>query len=541
MSKLQTYVLKEICKAFVPAFFALLAVMMLGLGVQLLQEGLDIVRLHGLPLYMAVYCAPWVLPSALLTAVIMVFGRLSADKEILAMQVEGMHLGHILYPIYFLAVLLSLLGVHLHFEAAPRARHKIENLQSEAILQVLRDRILYSAGRQFHLSPFIVRYENYENDELKNVRIIQSGPEGGIAAMINARTGTLQRSPDQPRILELTLEECLITPLAEGVMGGPGAVWTATRTEFPIQVGSSPKEGDKDIRYMTRSEMRGKKRQLQKQIAEHDQRYRNPGEKSDRIDEKMDPLLAESSELRRAKDRIQNRIRDLENELESDLELVEGEENALQRRRSDLLALREQRVEYLRELEQLLDTEGNDENERFQRISETQTKLNDVRERISDREKEKEDIKENLASLKAAKEVKERNIKRLRSDEDELQQAIAELVAERNALLSQRRAADLQDDYRELEIRTQRRLTLAFAALAFTVLGIPLGLLSKRRSTLLAFGVGFFVMLAIFYPFMVWGQIMAETGLLHVIPAMWMGNAITLFIGIVITLALFRH
>ena len=540
MSKLQTYVLKEVIKALLLAFIVLLAIMMLGFGVQMLQEGLDVVRLHGIAFYMAVYCAPWVIPSALLTAVIMVFGRLSADNEILAMQVEGMHLWHILSPVYILALFLSLFGTYLHFEGAPKARHRIENMQAEALMQVLMDRILYSAGRQFHVSPYIVSFEGYDDGTLEDVKIMQSGRQGALSMVIHARSGTLRQPDGRPDILRLELEDCAVTQLGGEGLGEPGTTWAA-RAEFPMQVGSMPDEDDKDIRHMSFfGEMREKKRSLEKKIEGHDRRFRNPGEKSDSLSDEISVLNTQRSELRNARDRLRRRIERLETEIDNEREVIEDRQNRLQRHEEELQTMKVRELELIHTLDELMG-EGEDGDEHFQKISETQSELNEVRSQIGELEENCDDLREKLDDLTASVRVKEKSIEELSTKEKRLRREISKISEERSELNSARRIANVQEDIREIKIRTQRRLTLAFAALAFTVLGIPLGLFSQRRSTIMAFGAGFFIMIAVFYPFMVWGQIMGETGLMHVIPSMWMGNGVTFMIGGIMTLMLFRR
>ncbi len=544
MSKLQTYVLKEVMKAFVLAFVVLLAVMMLGFGLQLLQEGLDIVRLRHMPFYMVIYCAPWVLPSALLTSVIMVFGRLSADKEILAMQVEGMHLWHILYPVYFLALLVSFLGVYLHFEGAPYARYRIESMEAKALMQVLRDRILYSSGKQFYVSPYMVSYESYDEgresyDEgrLKNVKIMQVDSDGVLSIIINAKRGDLLQPEEAPNMLRLVLEECAVTQLADYDMGGPGTVW-ARRAEFPMQVGSMPDENDKSIKHMSYADMKEKSAKLKKEIEEFGTWFKNPGEKNNVLADEINGLHSQRNELKRARDRVSGRLNSLNNDLHNEREVVKNKKQQLERRHSNLMASREQRIEYLQTLEQLM--AGEDEN-RLQRISEVQKELSDVRDQIDEVEKSIDKLKSELEHHNASMAGKKQNLQKRIDERAALDNELQNLSEELREFYSARRVAWTQEDLREIRIRQQRRLTLAFAALMFTVLGIPLGLFSHKRSTLLAFGVGFLVMLIIFYPFMVLGQIIAETGMIHVVPAMWMGNGITFLLGIIMTGILFRR
>ncbi|MHC4480491.1 MAG: LptF/LptG family permease, partial [Planctomycetota bacterium] len=110
MKKLQSYIMSSTLKALILAFVALVMLMVVGLCMQLLHEGLDVVRLSPMLPPMFAYCVPIVLPSAFLTAVIMTFGRLSADNELIAIRAAGVHLFSVVYPVLLTGLGLSLVA-----------------------------------------------------------------------------------------------------------------------------------------------------------------------------------------------------------------------------------------------------------------------------------------------------------------------------------------------------------------------------------------------------------------------------------------------
>ena len=73
--------------------------MLLGFSIQLLHKGLDIPSLTYIIPFLAIYALPHALPSSLLTATVMTYGRLSADNEITAIRSAGIHLHKIITPI----------------------------------------------------------------------------------------------------------------------------------------------------------------------------------------------------------------------------------------------------------------------------------------------------------------------------------------------------------------------------------------------------------------------------------------------------------
>ena len=148
MTRLQRYILLDTLKATVPAFAALVLIMVVGFCMQLLHDGLDVVRLRPLLPPLVVYCVPMVLPSALLTAVIMVLGRLSADNEVLAMRAAGIHLFSVVWPLLATALVLSGVAVVIQFEALPRARGQMRALKYYALQQILLDSVELSGNHR---------------------------------------------------------------------------------------------------------------------------------------------------------------------------------------------------------------------------------------------------------------------------------------------------------------------------------------------------------------------------------------------------------
>lgn len=83
---LQRYVIREWFQTFWPSFLCFEILMFLGFVIQILHKGLDIIALKALIPHMFIQVAPYSIPSALLTATTLTYGRLSADREIIAIQ-----------------------------------------------------------------------------------------------------------------------------------------------------------------------------------------------------------------------------------------------------------------------------------------------------------------------------------------------------------------------------------------------------------------------------------------------------------------------
>lgn len=73
------------------------------------------------------------IPFSFLAAIMLVFGRLSADNEILSMRMSGQSLWRIGLPVFTVAAVLSGFCFWLNTEMAPQAKSRVRNLLMDAV------------------------------------------------------------------------------------------------------------------------------------------------------------------------------------------------------------------------------------------------------------------------------------------------------------------------------------------------------------------------------------------------------------------------
>lgn len=73
------------------------------------------------------------IPFSFLAAIMLVFGRLSADNEILSMRMSGQSLPRIALPVFIVAAILSGFSYWLNADVAPQAKERIKDLLYEAV------------------------------------------------------------------------------------------------------------------------------------------------------------------------------------------------------------------------------------------------------------------------------------------------------------------------------------------------------------------------------------------------------------------------
>jgi len=115
--------------------FVLTFVLVMG---NVFKELLDMMVNKNLPLNAVVafiflalpFCLVFTIPWAFLAAVLLVFGRLSADNELLALRASGVGLHRISIPVFLIAVVLSVICLWINVDIGPRAKERMFSIIS---------------------------------------------------------------------------------------------------------------------------------------------------------------------------------------------------------------------------------------------------------------------------------------------------------------------------------------------------------------------------------------------------------------------------
>ena len=131
MRRFHFYVVWEVTKLFVVALIAFTTLIMLaGVVQQLVSQGLGPLAIFQLLPFILPISLQYALPATLLFAVCSVYGRISADNEILAVMAAGVPPIRIVMPTLIISFLLSLFAVWLNDIALWLAKGPITEGQS---------------------------------------------------------------------------------------------------------------------------------------------------------------------------------------------------------------------------------------------------------------------------------------------------------------------------------------------------------------------------------------------------------------------------
>ncbi len=213
-----------VTRGFLLAFCMAIGILTFGMTGANLVKVLDYVS-QGIPLSAFVrftlYILPIVLtftvPWAVMVAVMLVFGRLSADSEITAMRACGVSILQIISPIMLLTVLLTGVCLYLQTELGPPLLGKSRQLMKiEAIHQPMA---IFEPGRVVRHENYIISIDEKEGEnKLKGIQIFALDKNGGLGQDISASDGEI--SVDRKnRFLLIKLFNCMIINKGQNASG----------------------------------------------------------------------------------------------------------------------------------------------------------------------------------------------------------------------------------------------------------------------------------------------------------------------------------
>ena len=214
LTNLSKYVLKEHLGPFFFAIaliiFILLTDVVLQMMDQVLSKGLQGGEAARLLLYNLAWIVALAVPMAVLVAVIMAFGRLAADYEIMAAKACGIGFFRILRPALLAAVVLAALMILFNDLVLPDSNHQARNIYSNLRRQkaalVLKEKegvFIHDLGKSQY--SLLVREVDEARNLLRNITIYDAS-QPGPPLTLHAPAGSL-RVFENGKYIQITLTD----------------------------------------------------------------------------------------------------------------------------------------------------------------------------------------------------------------------------------------------------------------------------------------------------------------------------------------------
>lgn len=190
------------------AFFGVVVLSMVLVIGNIFKELLDLIINHDVPIETVIAFMAFVLPFSLtftipwgfLTAILLFFGRMSADNELIALRANGVSIPRVSVPVFALALFLTAICFWINIEVAPRAEQQmtqaifkiatsnpIKLFTADEVVDQFPDRRVYVGGK--------------EGEELKNIIVFEIDEDGYPVKMVHAKQGLLTPDPKNTQLL----------------------------------------------------------------------------------------------------------------------------------------------------------------------------------------------------------------------------------------------------------------------------------------------------------------------------------------------------
>lgn len=197
----QKYILKKLVAVFlltVVFFTAILFIFNIFRIARHVAAGLQISLAVKLFLYLVPSLLGFSIPFGALVACLLVYGRLSAQNEILALRANGVSLYRTASSAAILAMGTFLLAVFVFGVVSPKGKYAVRKLKKE--LGSVNPIFLFEPGRTINAFPGFSIYLGRKSGNRLHEIVVHSVDKQGVTTRIDAETGTVQHYPRTGRI-----------------------------------------------------------------------------------------------------------------------------------------------------------------------------------------------------------------------------------------------------------------------------------------------------------------------------------------------------
>ncbi len=205
MKLLDRYVFRQVLGTAALAVAILSVVLVLG---NVFKQALDLLVNHNVAMefifdfvaYIFPYSLTFTIPWGFLTAVLLVFGRMSAENELIALRSNGLSMARVCMPVMAMAVMLVGVCLWINLDVAPRAQVKMKNAlynmaTNNPLAMFSSDKVIDEfPGRKIFI-------ERSSGSELQNVLVYELGEDFQPMKVVFAKRGFLETDRENNQLL----------------------------------------------------------------------------------------------------------------------------------------------------------------------------------------------------------------------------------------------------------------------------------------------------------------------------------------------------
>ena len=230
--RIHRMILWELLKVFFLSLIALTGLILMG-GIvsEATRNGLGPAQILGAIPLLLPSLLPYTIPTTTLFATCIVYGRLSADNEIVALKSAGIHIIHVLWPALILGLVTSVITMILFIDVIPTTRFLLR-MQAVSDIEDLLYAMLKKDGCIRHKNIDVeVHVNSIQGKKLQTVLFMRKAPDGkGFDLIARAKEAELRVETATKRLL-IHMHQCEVVQRQDG-----GAEGIADNHIWPVDL-----------------------------------------------------------------------------------------------------------------------------------------------------------------------------------------------------------------------------------------------------------------------------------------------------------------
>ncbi len=544
-SRLQRYVLWEIIPVIGICAVALTAIFFIGLSASFTREGVSVVQIYYVIPYILMLSLPYALPAAFLLASVLVFGRLSSRHEIDAMRANGVNVNHIIIPPLALALAVCCATFFMNQYFFPWTLERVTRLRNRLINDVAE--MVGQTRTGWRLDPYYLYRGGVDPKDMswKSVALIEFADEipsrwwwakRGVWKRVDEDNATLTLESGvmmEPRLSDAHLKDSERKPIGR---------FGRLRLNIPLNAGGGPSMKPKFLplgALLKRIRQgAGAAAETHRELGAATEHPKTAFWKAKGEFQKADQNYADLAKVLDEKKEKRDEARSALDKLETEVRADQAAQESARKRSDDAKALLADQAAYLGKLKDDIQ-ERTDEGATEEELGPLTEELNRATERVSQLTKRvsaaEKELQDATAVLQSADARRQAAGAAFAAAETEYQAADADATA---AAATRRRCAavegklDAFEQWIDAQSEFHWRNAGSATCFIFMLIGIPLGILARRGSFIVALTISFCIVLFIHYPLIMIGETLATDGYMAPWIAEWMANGAIGCIGV---------
>ena len=545
-TRLQRYVLWEIIPVIGICAVALTVIFFLGLSVSFTREGLSVVQIYYVVPYILMLSLPYALPAAFLLAAVLVFGRLSSRHEIDAMRANGVNVNHIIVPPLALALVVCCATFFMNHYFFPWTLQRVTALRNKLINNVA-EMVGQSPKNGYQVDPYYIYIggEDPKDHSWRSVALIKFADE--IPSwFVWAKRGVWKRTDEDNATLTLQDGVMMEPRLSEAHLADddkrPIGHFGTTTVQIPLNAGGGPSLKPKFLplgalleRIRQGGRAAAETREELGPVTRHPKTAFWTAKRAfEEADQRYAALAKVLGEKKGKLDAARSALEKLEVEVRAD----QGTQENARKRYEETKTLLADQAEYLENLQEDIQSRT-DEEATPEQLAPLKDELTRITERISqltkraaDSQKELQGATAVLQAADARRQAAGAAFANAETDYKAAETAVTGAAEDRRRLAAVRDKLDRVEQWIDAQSEFHFRNAGSATCFIFMLVGIPLGILARRGSFIVALAISFCAVLFIHYPLMMIGETLASDGYSPPWIAEWMANGALGCIGL---------